>query len=159
MCIVYNVNVDATRSPFEAARSEVDVSEVMMMDIMGLYNKLDYVDWKLNTRLNAVSTSFVYMYVWENTSNIYLMWNLIDRSEIFHFETTSFVFSSVIDKKHRVLSEWKFNELAQSRERWRIYLFLTLRRPEIWHASSVNNQSIMYEGTEGTCRFSKIWER
>ena len=35
--------------------------------------------------------------------SIYLMWNLIDRSEI--FQTRSFLFSSVIDKKHRVLSE------------------------------------------------------
>ena len=55
MCIVYKVNVVVTRSPFEAARSEVDVSEVMKMEI--IYNKLDYIDWKLITILNAVSTN------------------------------------------------------------------------------------------------------
>ena len=56
MCIVYNVSVVVTRSPFEAARSEVDVPEVMQMEI--IYNKLDYIDWKLITTLNAVSTNF-----------------------------------------------------------------------------------------------------
>ena len=44
MCIVYNMSVVVTRSPFEAARSEVDVSEVLWMDIIGLYS---HVDWKL----------------------------------------------------------------------------------------------------------------
>ena len=29
MCIVNNVNVIVTRSPFEAARNKIDVSEVM----------------------------------------------------------------------------------------------------------------------------------
>ena len=50
------MNVVVTRSPFETARSEVDVSEAMQAEIM--YNKLDYIDWKLITTLNAVSTNF-----------------------------------------------------------------------------------------------------
>ena len=56
MCIVYNMNVVVTRAPFEAVRSLVDVSEVMQMEI--IYNQLDYIDWKLITTLNAVSTNF-----------------------------------------------------------------------------------------------------
>ena len=56
MCIVYNVNVVVTRLPFEAARSEIHVSEVMLDG--NNYNKLDYIDWKLITTLNAVSTNF-----------------------------------------------------------------------------------------------------
>ena len=55
MCIVYKVNVVVTQSPFEASRSKVDVSEVMQVEI--IYNKLYYIDWKLITTLNPVSTN------------------------------------------------------------------------------------------------------
>ena len=56
MCIVYKLNVVLTRLLFEAARSEINVSEVMYVEI--IYNKLDYIHWKLITKLNAVSTNF-----------------------------------------------------------------------------------------------------
>ena len=56
MCFVYKMNVVVTRSPFEAARSEVDVSEAMKAEI--IYNKLDYIDWKLITTENTVSSYF-----------------------------------------------------------------------------------------------------
>ena len=47
MCIVYKMNVVVTRSPFEAARNEVDVSEKMCGEI--ICNKLVYIEWKLIT--------------------------------------------------------------------------------------------------------------
>ena len=50
------MKVVVTRSPFEAARSEVDVSEAMLTE--EIYNKLDYIDWKLITTENAVSSNF-----------------------------------------------------------------------------------------------------
>ena len=56
MCFVYKMNVVMTRSPSEAARSEVDVSEAMQAEI--IYNKLDYIDWKLITIENTVSSNF-----------------------------------------------------------------------------------------------------
>ena len=56
MCIVYKINVVVTRSPFEAARNEVDVSEKMLAEI--IYNKLDYIEWKLITTENTVSSDF-----------------------------------------------------------------------------------------------------
>ena len=56
MCFVYKMNVVVTRSPFEAARSEVDVSEAMKAEI--IYNKLDYIDWKLITTENTVSSNY-----------------------------------------------------------------------------------------------------
>ena len=55
MCIVYQMNVVVTQSPFEAARSEVDVSEAMQEII---YNKLDDIDLKLIATENTVSTNF-----------------------------------------------------------------------------------------------------
>ena len=42
MCIVYKMNVVLTWSPFEAGRSEVEVSKGMKAEI--IYNKLDYID-------------------------------------------------------------------------------------------------------------------
>ena len=54
MCIVYKINVVVT--PFEAARNEVDVSEKMQAEIV--YNKLDYIEWKLTTTENTVSSDF-----------------------------------------------------------------------------------------------------
>ena len=56
MCIVYKMNVVVTRSPFEAARNEVDVSEKMQAEI--LYNKLDYINRKLIKTENTVSSHF-----------------------------------------------------------------------------------------------------
>ena len=56
MCIVYKVYVVVTRSPFEAAKNEVDVSEAMQAEI--IYIKLDYIDWKLITIENTVSSNF-----------------------------------------------------------------------------------------------------
>ena len=56
MRIVYKMNVVVTRSPFEAARSEVDVSEAMYPEI--IYNKLDYINRKLMTTENTVSSHF-----------------------------------------------------------------------------------------------------
>ena len=56
MCIVYKMSVVVTRSPFEAARNEVDVSEKMQAEIV--YNKLDYIEWKLITTENTVSSDF-----------------------------------------------------------------------------------------------------
>ena len=56
MCIVYKMNKVVTRSPFEAARSEVDVPEAMQAEI--IYNMLDYIDWKLMTTENTISSNF-----------------------------------------------------------------------------------------------------
>ena len=42
ICIVYKSNVVVTRSPFEAAKNEVAISEVIKAEI--IYNKLDYID-------------------------------------------------------------------------------------------------------------------
>ena len=50
MCIVYKMNVVVTRSPFEAARNEVDVFEKMYAEIV--HNKLDCIEWKLITTEN-----------------------------------------------------------------------------------------------------------
>ena len=44
MFIVHKMNVVVTRSPFEAARSKVDISEAIGAEI--ICNKLDYIDWK-----------------------------------------------------------------------------------------------------------------
>ena len=56
MCIVYKMNVVLTRSPFEVARSEVDVYEARQAEM--IYNKLDYIDWKLIIKENTVSSDF-----------------------------------------------------------------------------------------------------
>ena len=55
MCINYKMNVVETWLPFEA-RNEVDVSEKMQAEIV--YNKLDYIEWKLITTENTVSSDF-----------------------------------------------------------------------------------------------------
>ena len=56
MCIVYKMNVVVKRSPFEAARNEVDVFEKMQAEIV--YNKLDYIAWNLITTENTVSSDY-----------------------------------------------------------------------------------------------------
>ena len=56
MCIVNKINVVVTRSPFEAARSEVDISKAIQAET--IYNTLDYIDWKLITAENAVYSNF-----------------------------------------------------------------------------------------------------
>ena len=56
MYIVQKMNVVVKRSPFGSARSEVDVSEAMQAEIV--YNKLNYIDWKLITTENTVSSNF-----------------------------------------------------------------------------------------------------
>ena len=56
MCIVYKMNEVVTQSPFEAAESDVDVSEAMQAGKM--FNKLDYINRKLMTTENTVSSSF-----------------------------------------------------------------------------------------------------
>ena len=46
------MNVVVTRSPFEAARSEVDISEVIWAEIIYI-NKLDYIECKSITTKNT----------------------------------------------------------------------------------------------------------
>ena len=48
MCIDYKMNVVVTRSPFEAARSKVDISEAIGAEI--ICNKLDYINLKHNRK-------------------------------------------------------------------------------------------------------------
>ena len=45
-CIVYKMNVVVTRSPFKAARSEIDLSEARLVEM--IYTNLDYNDYKIN---------------------------------------------------------------------------------------------------------------
>ena len=49
------MNVVVTRSRFEAARSEVDISEAIWAEI--IYNKLDYIECKSITTENTVSSN------------------------------------------------------------------------------------------------------
>ena len=54
MCIDYKMNVVVTRSPFEAARSKVDISEAIGAEI--ICNKLDHINLKHNRK--TVSSNF-----------------------------------------------------------------------------------------------------
>ena len=60
MCSVYKMNLVLMWSPFEAAtctcRREVDISKAIQEGI--IYNKLDYIDLKLITTKNIVSSNF-----------------------------------------------------------------------------------------------------